>query len=337
MAQQALAIDQDTAESAAPAVDSDDDQDEEQSDDLFAQTDPAGDDDGEWDWEMPPNVIDSRHLAAIEAAREGRCSEAADLAALGEREDITAHGINSIEAISWLSTRAKVAELCGNLDQAVRLRATVARMGNVEWFEQTADTSTSPQWHRGPQPTAPPLTGDAPSVKPRRRTWPYLAAIAALALAAGGVWQNAEADRQAQERQEQAAAYKGVSAVNLHIDGVEIETLADWSRDGRSVVLSAWVDWEEHPKLVRIDAGDQTAQEKTAPLKPGQIPMPIHLEVKVPVKDRYQPVRMAVAVGGPNWKEGSRAPRRQIEFRPDRTAIDTETGKQLKQHYSRLL
>ncbi|MER7496399.1 hypothetical protein ABT033_27865 [Streptomyces pharetrae] len=336
MAQQALAVDQDTAESAAPAVDSGDDQDEEQSDDL-AKTDPAGDDDGEWNWEMPPNVIDSRHFAAIEAAREGRCSEAADLAALGEREDITAHGINSIEAISWLSTRAKVAELCGNLDQAVQLRATVARMGNVEWFEQPADTSTSPQWHRGPQPTAPPLTGDAPSVKPRRRTWPYLAAIAALALAAGGVWQNAADDRQAQERQEQAAAYKGVSAVNLHIDGVEIETLADWSRDGRSVVLSAWVDWEENPKLVRIDSGDQTAQEKTAPLEPGQIPMPIRLEVKVPVKDRYQAVQMTVAVGGPKWEEGSRALRRTIEFRPDRTAIDTETGKQLKQHYSRLL
>ncbi|OSZ59287.1 hypothetical protein OQI_17150 [Streptomyces pharetrae CZA14] len=334
MAQQALAVEQDTA---APAVDSDDDQDEEQSDDLFARTDPAGDDDGEWDWEMPPNVIDSRHFAAIEAAREGRCSEAADLAALGEREDITAHGINSIEAISWLSTRAKVAELCGNLDQAVQLRATVARMGNVEWFEQSADTSTSPQWHRGPQPTAPPLTGDAPSVRPRRRTWPYLAAIAALALAAGGVWQNAADGRQAQERQEQAAAYKGLSATELNVDGVQARISAKWSEDGRSVILSARVDWEENPKLVRIDSGDQTAQEKTAPLEPGQIPMPIRLEVKVPVKDRYQAVQMTVAVGGPSWKEGSRAPRRTIEFRPDRTAIDTGTGKQLKQYYSRLL
>ncbi|MEV5730299.1 hypothetical protein AB0N50_31585 [Streptomyces pharetrae] len=334
MAQQALAVDQDTAESAAPAVDSDDDQD----DDLFAKTDPAGDDDGEWGWEMPPNVIDSRHLAAIEAAREGRCSEAANLAALGEREDITAHGINSIEAISWLSTRAKVAELCGNLDQAVRLRATVARMGNVEWFEQTASDSTSPQWHRGPQLTTPePLTDDAPSVKPRRRTWPYLAAIAALALAAGGVWQNAQDDKQAQERQEKAAAYKGVSATELNIDGVETEARAKWSRDCQSVVLSVWVDWEEHPKLVRIDSGDQTAQEKTVPLEPGQIPMPIRLEVKVPVKDRHQAVQMTVAVGGPQWEEGSRAPRRTIEFRPDRTAIDTETGKPLRQRQVRLL
>jgi hypothetical protein len=337
MAQQALAIDQDTAESAAPAVDSDDDQDEEQSDDLFAK-DPAGDDDGEWDWEMPPNVIDSRHFAAIEAAREGRCSEAANLAALGEREDITAHGINSVEAISWLSTRAKVAELCGNLDQAVRLRATVARMGNVEWFEQTASDSTSPHWHRGSQLAAPePLTDDAPAVKPRRRTWPYVAAIAALALAAGGVWQNAEDDKQAQERQEQAAAYKGLSVTEVKIDGVMTKVRAEWSKDGLSVILSAWVDWEENPKFVRIDSGDQTAQEKTATLEPGQIPMPIRLEVKVPVKDRHQAVQMTVAVGGPKWEEGSRAPRRTIEFRPDRTAIDTETGKPLKQYYSRLL
>ncbi|AIS02454.1 hypothetical protein [Streptomyces glaucescens] len=332
MAQQALAVEQDTA---APAVDSDDDQ----GDDLFAKTDPAGDDDGEWDWEMPPNVIDSRHLAAIEAAREGRCGEAADLAALGEREDITAHGINSIEAISWLSTRAKVAELCGNLDQAVQLRATVAHMGkDAEWFEDTAGNSTSQEWYRGPQPAAPaPPTGDTLAAKPRRRTWPYVAAIAALALAAGGVWQNAEDDKQAQELQEQAAAYKGVSATELNIDGVETEARAKWSRDGQSVVLSVWVDSEEDLKFVRIDAGDQTAQEKTVPLEAGQIPMPIRLEVTVPVQDRYQAVQMTVAVGGPKWKEHSRAPRRTIEFRPDRTAIDTDTGKQLKQRQARLL
>ncbi|MEV5249870.1 hypothetical protein [Streptomyces werraensis] len=344
MAQQALAVEQDTGtEAAAPAVDSDEDQDDDQDQDgdLFAKTEPAGDDDGEWDWAMPPNVIDARHLAAIEAARDGRCGEAADLAALGEREDITAHGINSDEALSWLVTRAAVAELCGNLDQAVQLRATVARMGkDVEWFEQTAvDDSTAPQWHRGPHPTEPePPTGDdAAAAKPRRRTWPYVAAIAALALAAGGVWQNAEDDKQAQERQEQAAAYKGVSAVNLNIDGVETETLADWSKDGQSVVLSVWVDSEENPKLVRLDSGDQTAQEVPAPPEPGQIPMPIRLEVKVPVKDRYQPVRMTVAVGGPEWKEDTRAPRRTIEFRPDRTAVDADTGKELKQHYSKLL
>ncbi|MDT6988242.1 hypothetical protein ACFSUJ_34335 [Streptomyces lusitanus] len=334
----AVAVEQDTAaEAAAPAVGSDQDQDQDLADDLFAKPEPSPCDEGEWDWEMPPNVIDSRHLAAIEAAREGRCGEAADLAALGEREDITAHGINSVEALSWLSTRARVAELCGNLDQAVQLRATVARMGNVEWFEQT-DDNTSPQWHRGPQPASPePPADDTPSEKPRRRTWPYVATIAALALAAGVVWQNAEDDKRAQERQEQAAAYKGVSATDLVIDGVQTEARAKWSKDGQSVILSVWVNPEENPKLVRIDSADQTVQEKTAPMEPGEIPMPIRLEVKVPVKDRYEPVRMSVAVGGPTWEEGSRAPRRMIEFRPDRTAIDAETGEPLKQREARLL
>lgn len=42
-------------------------------------------------------------------------------------------------------------------------------------------------------------------------------------------------------------------------------------------------------------------------------------------------------VGGSHWKPNTRAPHRTIEFRPDRTAIDTETGKRLKQQYSHLL
>ncbi len=329
-AQQVLAVEQDTE-------DQDDGQSEDdgQGGDLLAKTEPAGEDDGEWDWEMPPNVID-RHLAAIEAARAGRCNEAADLAALGERQDIHTHGINSDQAISWLSTRARVAELCGSLDQATQLRATVARMGkDVKWFEQT-DEGASPQWHRGPDPVAPVQpTGSEPAVK-RRRSWPYVAAIAALALAASVVWQNAVDDNEDQARQEKAAAYKGVSAVNLNISGVETETLAKWSKDGQSVVLSVSVDWEEKPKFIRIDSGDQTAQEATAPLEEGQVPMPIRLEVRVPVKDRYQAVQMTVAVGGPQWKKDSRAPGRTIEFRSDRTAVDIETGKQLEQYYSRL-
>ncbi|KJY41967.1 hypothetical protein VR41_10020 [Streptomyces sp. NRRL B-1568] len=152
--------------------------------------------------------------------------------------------------------------------------------------------------------------------------------IAALAIATVGVWQTSEDDQQSREK---AAAYKGVSAIELQIDGVKTKTLAAWSKDGRSVVLSASVNSEEKPKLVRIDSGDQTAKEETQPLKPGQIPMPIQLEVQVPVKDRYQPVRLQIAVGGPHWKPDSTAPHRTIEFRPDRTAIDTETGKNLKQ------
>ncbi|MFB7657911.1 MULTISPECIES: hypothetical protein [unclassified Streptomyces] len=331
MAQQALAVEQDTA---LPAADSD----EVDAGVLPGLERDSAADDGAWDWEMPPNVIDTRHQDVLQAAMAGRCNEAADLAALGEREDIHAHGINSDQAISWLSTRARVAELCGSPDQAIQLRATVTRMGkDVEWFEQTEGDGTSPQWHRGPEPATPirPVE-DEPPVKARRRAWPYVAAIAALAITGSVVWQNAADDQEKQARQDKAAAYKGVSAVNLDIDGVETETLAKWSRDGRSVVLSVWVDWEEKPKFVRIDSGDQKAQEETAPLKDGEIPAPIRLEVKVPIKDWYDAVRMTVAVGGPEWKEGTRAPGRTIEFRPDRTAIDTETGKQLKQYYSRL-
>ncbi|MEU6460279.1 hypothetical protein [Streptomyces sp. NPDC047065] len=333
-AQQSLAVEQEATE-AVPDVDHDQEHEDEG---LFADVADVGEDDGGWDWEMPPNVID-RHQDVIRTAMAGRCNEAADLAALCEREDIHAHGINSDQAISWLSTRARVAELCGRPDQAMQLRATVASMGkDVEWFEQTERETTSPQWHRGSEPTTPvrPVDDETPA-RPRRRTWPYVAAIAALALTGAVVWQNASDDQDKQERQEKAAAYKGVSAVDLNIDGVEIETLAVWSKDGRSVVLSAHSGWEDKPKFVRIDSGEQKAQEQPAPLKDGEVPTPIRLEVKVPVKDWYESVEMTVAVGGPQWKKGTRAPGRTIEFRPDRTAIDTDTGKQLKQAYSKLL
>ncbi|MFG3085626.1 hypothetical protein [Streptomyces parvulus] len=339
-AQQAQAVEQD-ATAAAPDVDHDQEHQEHQDKGIFAEIAEiadAGEDEGGWDWEMPPNVID-RHQDVIRTAMAGRCNEAADLAALGEREDIHAHGINSDQAISWLSTRARVAELCGRPDQAMQLRATVASMGkDVEWFEQTDRESTAPQWHRGPEPTTPvrPMEDEAPA-RPRRRTWPYVAAIAALALSGAVVWQNASDDQDKQERQEKAAAYKGVSAVDFNIDGVKIETLAVWSKDGRSVVLSAHSGWEDKPKFVRIDSGEQKAQEQPAPLKEGEVPTPIRLEVKVPIDDWHESVEMTVAVGGPQWKKGTRAPGRTIEFRPDRTAIDTETGKQLKQAYSKLL
>ncbi|MEU2608877.1 hypothetical protein [Streptomyces albus] len=106
-----------------------------------------------WDWEMPPNVIDTatgigggtdigagadtdlggagidtRHETVLRVAREGRIAEAAELAALGERSDITAHGINSPQAAAWILTRARVADLSGSTSQAAHLRATVTRM-----------------------------------------------------------------------------------------------------------------------------------------------------------------------------------------------------------------
>ncbi|MFF3061439.1 hypothetical protein [Streptomyces sp. NPDC057909] len=285
-----------------------------------------------WDWEMPPNVIDTRHYDAIEAARQGRCNEAADLAALGERQDITAHGIMSDQAVSWLSTRATVAELCGSPATATQLRTTVSRMGkDVEWWTDTLAAGMSPEEQDGPPPAAPTAAADPggrQSVPLKRRTWPYAAAVAALTIAIAAVWQNAADDKQ--------AAYKGVSATELNIDGVKTSTFADWSKDGQSVILSVSVDTDEKAKMVRIDSGNQTAHEEAQPLKEGQFAMPIELEVKVPVKDRYQAVQLSVMVGGSAWKPNTRAPHRTIEFRPDETAIDTETGKTLKQWHSRL-
>ncbi|MFC8238692.1 hypothetical protein ACFULU_37460, partial [Streptomyces sp. NPDC057284] len=285
-----------------------------------------------WDWSMPSNVIGTRHYDAIEAARQGRCNEAADLAALGERQDITAHGINSDQAVSWLSTRASVADLCGSPATATQLRATVSRMGKeVEWWTDTTAARTSQAGQHGPPPAAPTAAANPGGGQPeplKRRTWPYAAVVAALTIAIAAVWQNAADDKQ--------AAYKGVSATELNIDGVKTNTLADWSKDGQSVILSVSVDTYEKAKMVRIDSGNQTAHEETQPLKEGQFAMPIELEVKVPVKDRYQAVQLSVMVGGPHWKPNTRAPHRTIEFRPDETAIDTETGKTLKQWHSRL-
>lgn len=332
----ASAVEQETA--TEPDTDDDIHREEDQPVPVEQDTD-SGDGDDDWAWAMPPNVIDRRHQDVIQAAMEGRCSEAAHLAAIGEREDINTHGINSDQAVSWLSTRARVADLCGSPDQAVQLRATVARMGkDVEWFEQTGTgDNTAPEWHRGTQPPTPVLPGEGQEPASRRRTWPYVVTIAALGIAMAGVWQRAGDDHQKQAQREKASTYKGVSATDLNIDGVKTETSATWSKDGRSVVLSAWVDWEQNPKLVRIDSGGQTAKEEVHPLKTGQMPMPIHLEVQVPVKDRYQPVQLYVTVGGPDWKQGSRAPHRTVEFRPDRTAVDAESGKNLKQWHSRLL
>jgi hypothetical protein len=339
-AQKALAADEE------PAAALDKEAVPEEVDEYEEYEEPVTDDG--LDFDLPPNVIDTlytapqldyRHHAVLQAAGEGRFNEASELAALGERQDITAHGINSPQATAWLITRAEVAELSGNRDQAAQLRATVARMGNNDgaaWWEQTNDTAT--QGHRPPEPFEPELTAghDQPRPSSRRRTGLYVAAIATLALASALVWQKAEDEEKRQQQQSQAARYIGVSATDVYIGGVKTETLATWSKDGRSVILSAWVDSQEKAKFVRIKSGDQTAKEVVQPLKEGQIPMPVRLEVKVPVKDRYQAVRLTVTVGGPTWKEGNWAPYRTIEFHPDRTAIDTETGKSLEQTYSHL-
>ncbi|MEU0670903.1 hypothetical protein ABZ508_34365 [Streptomyces lavendulocolor] len=282
----------------------------------------------EWDWEMPPNVVDTRHLDAIRAAREGRCSEAADLAALGEREDITNHGINSDEAISWLATRAQVAELCGSPAQAAHLRATVARMGkDVDWYDK-ATSGTTPEWYRGPQPEPPAPADDSTPAPQRRRTWPYVAVVAALAVTAGGVWQSAAEEDRRQEHKEKAATYKGRSGAEVDIDGVATDVLASWSKDGKRVVLKVQTPGQLNAKYLRLDAAGESAVSER---KEGQGDwwFAKYPEIALPVEDPFAEVTVRVAVGGDTWKGGARAASRTIRLSPTGAAYDGETGKRL--------
>lgn len=301
------------------------------------ERDTDGNDGDDEDWETSPTVIDARHRSVLQAAAEGRFSEAADLAAIGERDDINAYGIASDQAALWLVTRAQVAELAGDREQATRLRATVTSMGKeIEWYEQTT-ASTAPAWHQAPEPEPdPPVPAPGDTSGRRRRTWPYVAIIAVLALATAGVWHTAGQDQRTQAQQQKAAAYKGFAAADVQIDGVTTETSAKWSKDGRSVIISAWVAPEEGAGLVRVDAGGQVAKEETDPDASG-IPMPIILEVSVPVDDRQQAVEARFTVTGPDAKPGSQAPHRTVRFHPDGTAVDAQSGDRLTYKKSRLL
>ncbi|MGW5330731.1 hypothetical protein [Streptomyces sp. NPDC004014] len=282
----------------------------------------------DWDWEMPPNVIDGRHHDVIRAASEGRCDEAAQLAAIGERQDITAHGINSDEAALWLSTRAKVAELCGSPDQAAQLRATVTRMGkDVEWWQQEpANTTAAPAWADPSQPptAGSPDAGGVSSQPNRRRAWPYVAVIAGLALVATGVWQKGDDDQERHERQAKAAAYQGRAGADLYIDGVHADVVARWSRDKRRVVLQLNAPFEANSKLLRMDASGRSAKSIR---EDGWFPQ--SPEIALPVKDPLADVTVRVAVGGKTWKEGMAPHSRTVRLSPTGIAYDAETGEKL--------
>ncbi|WP_031080350.1 hypothetical protein [Streptomyces sp. NRRL S-118] len=329
-AQQGAAQSAAVEEEAVPEPDSpEDDNWKDEDDEPLAPVEsaPQIDDGADWDWEMPPNVIDTRHQDVIRAAMEGRCSEAAQLAALGEREDITAHGIASDEAVSWLVTRARVAELCGSPDAAVRLRATVARMGkDVEWFEKDPSTAQDQEWYRGAQsePPAPVAAVTPPAPSPRRRGWPYVAAVAALAVTAGGVWQNASDAERRQDRKGEAAAYKGKSEAELTIDGVSADVEARWSRDGKRVVLEVWAPSDQNARYLRVEASDKSASKVS---EDGAFPRPP--EIELPVTDPLADVTVHVSVGGKTWQEGSRAPSRTVRLSPTGTAYDAESGEKL--------
>lgn len=294
----------------------------------------AGDDaEGDWNWEMPPNVIDRRHQDVLQAAMDGRCSEAAQLAAIGERADINAHGINSDQAASWLATRAKVAELCGSPDQATHLRATVAHMGkDADWWQNAGlhDRTAPPvQQHPGPrQPSPAPPTPAPPADAPepaRRRTWPAVAAIAALSITTAGVWQHAQDEQAAQERQHEADSYKGRSGAKLHIEGVNADVVAHWNSDGDRVLIELRSYFDRNARYLRIDADEKSAHttrgaDRWFPKTP---------ELALPITDPLADITVRVAVGGRNWKEGSRATSRTIRLSPTGLAYDADTGKKL--------
>ncbi|WP_030775252.1 hypothetical protein [Streptomyces sp. NRRL F-2664] len=292
-----------------------------------AARDSHGDDVDGWDWDMPPTVIDTRHYDVVQAARQGRYGEAAELAVIGEREDIRAYGINSAEAVSWLSTRAKVAELGGSPDTAAQLRATVTRMGkDVEWWDKEPETSTPPAEH--PTPPAPvpaptPEEGLQPDRR-RRRTWPYVAVIAALALTTVGVWQKAGDDAKAEERQHTADHYQGKSGARLMVDEVDTELFAQWTRNRDQVIIELRSSFDPDAKYLRMDASGKTASSTRQDDRYTKTP-----ELALPVSDPLADVTVQIEIGGRNWKEGTQGVVRKIRLSPTGVAYDAETGEQL--------
>jgi hypothetical protein len=302
----------------------------EHDDDLVVEKDTPEQADEGWDWDMPPNVIepeiDTRHEDVVQAAMEGRFSEAAHLAAIGEREDINAYGINSNEAVQWLVTRAQVAELGGDRYKAAQLRATVSRMGkNLDWFEQQPGGSPEQEWYRGPDsPPEPSTPDDEPPSRTRRRVWPYVATAAALSLAIVGGSQMADTEQQREDRSEKAAAYKGRSGAELRLDGVNADVLARWNRGGDRVIVELRTYFEKDARYLRIDADGQTASS----VKPDEW-FADSPELSLPVADPLADITVRVAVGGKNWKEGTRAHSRMIRLSPTGIAYDAETGERL--------
>ncbi|MEU1918353.1 hypothetical protein [Streptomyces massasporeus] len=332
-AQQALAVEQEPA-ATAPEPDAAATDDSGQMPAVaFEQDHEGAPEEGGWDWELPPNVVDSkdaylaRHEAVLQAALQGRSDEAAQLAALHEREDIAVHGVYSAQALAWLETRAQVADLSGSTDQATQLRATVARMGKGDWFQQT-DDRTAPQWHRGPEPSTPAPPADLPAEDaepaPKRRRWPYVAAIAALSITIAAVYQNAEHDRERQERQEKAEAYKGRSGAALRLDGVETDLVAQWSSDRERVVVELRSYFDRNARYLRIDSDGKSAHSVR---EDGWYPKAP--EIALPVEDPLADVTVRVAIGGKAWKEGSRADSQTVRLSPTGVAYDAETGEKL--------
>ncbi|MFJ5899745.1 hypothetical protein ACIQFZ_30800 [Streptomyces sp. NPDC093064] len=199
---------------------------------------------------------------------------------------------------------------------------------DVEWFEtrppaQDAE-STPPAWHPEPQPPASAPDRDEISPMRSRRRWPYVAAIAAAALTVACVWQNANDEQQQKDRQEKAAAYKGMTGAALNVDGVKAQLVAHWNNDRHRVILQLRSYFDRNAKYLRIDASGKSASSVQ---ENGWFPK--DPEIELPVEDPLADVTVRVAIGGKNWKEGMRAFSRTVRLSPTGIAYDAETGKQL--------
>ncbi|MEU9678710.1 hypothetical protein AB0D92_35100 [Streptomyces parvus] len=273
--------------------------------------------DGEedWGWDMPPNVIDVRHETALRAAQEGRCSEAADIAALGERQDINRYGINSPEAVAWLNTRALMADLCGTPSQAEHLRATVARMGHTAAPTEQATPHHVAAPPRSEEHTGPDHTDEDGNPQRRRRVMATVA-VAALGLTAGLAWMTSGEDAPARTADAKASApqLKGKAGAPVTIDGVTAHIQATWT-DSDNVIIALTADTEapegEAAQMLRIDVGDETASARVSDTELARSP-----EVSLPVDDPAAPVTVRVAIGGKSWTDGTRAAARQIRLDP---------------------
>ncbi|MGW2188768.1 hypothetical protein [Streptomyces sp. NPDC001719] len=329
-AQQALAVESVEAEESETATLVTLAKESEKSPALIDHdTDEGGEDDGDdWAWEMPPNLVDARHYDVVRAAEDGRCGEAAELIVVGEREDIRTYGINSDEAVEWLSTRARVAELCGSPHTAAQLRANVTRMGKeVNWWSTQPDASTSPApapVHHGTFPAPAPNPDDEQPARPRRRTWPYLAVMATLAVAIAVVWQTAADDKHDQVQKQKAAAYQGRSRAAFNIDGVKADVVARWTSKKDHVIVELRAPFEPNAKYLRIDSSGKSA---VTTRRDGWYPDTP--EIELPVSDPLADVTVRIAIGGKTWKEGAGGTLRSVRLSPTGVAYDAQTGEKL--------
>ncbi|MFC8013557.1 hypothetical protein [Streptomyces cinereoruber] len=293
-------------------------------------------------WTMPFNVQertveqpvvtrhpDPRHELVLQAARAGRYIEAGELAAIGERQDISTYGAVSPHALAWLETRAQVADLSGLPGRAVQYRATVARMAQQhehEPFWQQDPTGPAPAWHSVPGhdavPPGGPMSGpplsvsEVPAARPRRR-WPYVVVVLALALTAASIVQATTEARQREERAATAADFRGRSGAKLTLDGVEADVVAQWSTDRTSVVVQLRSFFDKSARYLRVTADGRSAESES---ENGWYPKTP--KVTVPVADPLADVTVQVAIGGRDWQAGDTAPSLTVRLSPTGVAYD---------------